>query len=117
MPKVHPTSLRLRRLCSTPGGLFRPIDFVFSAVAMSSCSVPSRTASEAIETSHSLLQKGTKRMDDYKVGDVVRITGAIMPGSVGTVVSIDKGRHKYLVRITEAVQNYYGAEEIELFRV
>ncbi|MCX8279195.1 hypothetical protein OSJ77_03270 [Phyllobacterium sp. 0TCS1.6C] len=38
-----------------------------------------------------------------------------MPGNVGTVVAIDDTRGKYLVRITEVTQNYYRADELELF--
>lgn len=54
-------------------------------------------------------------MDEYKIGDTVQVTGKIMPGSVGTVVHLDQKRQKYLVRITDETQNYYSAEELELF--
>lgn len=55
-------------------------------------------------------------MHEFKIGDTVRIIGSVMPGSVGTVVAIDDTREKYLVRITDVTQNYYRADELELFK-
>jgi len=54
-------------------------------------------------------------MNEFNVGDTVQITGAVMTGNVGTVVSIDEKREKYLVRITEETQNYFAAAELKLF--
>ncbi|MGH3691099.1 MAG: hypothetical protein ACRDT7_13155 [Microbacterium sp.] len=54
-------------------------------------------------------------MNDFTVGDTVQITGATMTGNVGTVVSIDAKRGKYLVRITDVTQNYFTPEELKLF--
>lgn len=55
-------------------------------------------------------------MDDFNIGDTVRITGSVMPGSVGSVVFKDDGRKLYLVRITGETQYYYPAEDLELFK-
>lgn len=54
-------------------------------------------------------------MDEFKIGDTVQITGAVMTGNVGTVVSIDQKREKYLVRITDETQNYFTATELKIF--
>jgi transcription antitermination factor NusG len=54
-------------------------------------------------------------MSDFKIGDTVQITGSVMQGSVGTVVSYDEERQKYLVRITGEIQNYYPAHELKLY--
>lgn len=60
--------------------------------------------------------KGLKQVGDFKIGDTVKITGATMTGNVGTVVSLDEKRQKYLVRITEETQNYFPANDLELFK-
>jgi transcription antitermination factor NusG len=61
---------------------------------------------------------GTTRggnMSDFAIGDTVQITGSTMTGNVGTVVSIDEKRGKYLVRVTDVTQNYFTPEELKLF--
>ncbi len=55
------------------------------------------------------------RMSDFAIGDTVQVTGPTMTGNVGTVVSIDEKRGKYLVRITDVTQNYFTADELRLF--
>jgi transcription antitermination factor NusG len=55
-------------------------------------------------------------MADFKIGDTVKITAAAMTGNVGTVVSIDEKREKFLVRTSDVTQNYFTADELELFR-
>ncbi|UOX92234.1 hypothetical protein MUY14_17005 [Amycolatopsis sp. FBCC-B4732] len=54
-------------------------------------------------------------MDNFKIGETVRITGRTMTGSVGTVVHLDEKRGKYLVRVSDVLQNYFTAEELEVF--
>ncbi|ANY09399.1 hypothetical protein AFB00_27715 [Pseudonocardia sp. HH130630-07] len=54
-------------------------------------------------------------MDEFSVGDTVRITGRTMTGNVGTVIHLDKKNEKYLVRISAVTQNYFTAEELEIF--
>lgn len=54
-------------------------------------------------------------MDEFAIGDTVRITGAVMTGNVGIVVSIDRKRGKYLVRITDETQNYFTPADLERF--
>ncbi|MFI6480216.1 KOW motif-containing protein [Nonomuraea sp. NPDC050663] len=54
-------------------------------------------------------------MNDYAIGDTVQVTGAAMTGNVGTIVSIDDKRGKYLVRIGAVTQNYFTAEELKPF--
>ena len=54
-------------------------------------------------------------MNDFTIGDTVQITGATMTGNVGTVVSIDRKRVRYLVRITDVTQNYFAPDELKLF--
>ena len=54
-------------------------------------------------------------MKELKIGDTVQITGAVMTGNVGTVVSIDEKRGKYLVRVGGATQNYFAADELKIF--
>ena len=39
-----------------------------------------------------------------------------MTGNVGTVVSIDSKRGKYLVRVTDQIQNYFAATDLEKFQ-
>lgn len=55
-------------------------------------------------------------MNDFAIGDTVQITGAVMTGNVGTVVSIDQKRGTYLVRITDETQNYFAPADLILFR-
>lgn len=99
-----------------PISLTRAVALLCTAVVLSSCSPSSdRSAARASQPPVPSFQKGIRHMNEFKIGDVVQITGTIMPGSVGTVVSFDDKRDKYLVRITEAVQNYYTADELELF--
>lgn len=54
-------------------------------------------------------------MDDFSIGDTVQITGSTMTGNVGTVVSKDEKRSKYLVRVGSVTQNYFRAEELKKF--
>lgn len=54
-------------------------------------------------------------MKAFAVGDTVRIIGEVMTGNVGTVVSVDEDRDKYLVRISGVTQNYFSAGDLELF--
>ncbi|MFJ7990497.1 hypothetical protein [Streptomyces sp. NPDC096351] len=54
-------------------------------------------------------------MEKFTVGDIVRITGAVMTGNVGTVVHIDHKRQQYLVRVTDVTQNYFAEDDLELF--
>ncbi|MFJ6532352.1 hypothetical protein [Microbacterium sp. NPDC091662] len=54
-------------------------------------------------------------MSDFAIGDTVQITGPTMTGNVGTVVSIDEKRGKYLVRITDVTQNYFTPDELKVF--
>lgn len=54
-------------------------------------------------------------MEDFTVGETVRITGTTMTGNVGTVVHLDDKRQKYLVRVTDVTQNYFSADELERF--
>ena len=54
-------------------------------------------------------------MNDFAIGDTVRITGSTMTGNVGTVVSFDEKRGKILVRITHVTQNYFTPDELEPF--
>lgn len=54
-------------------------------------------------------------MDAFKVGDTVQITGAVMTGNVGTIISIDDKREKYLVLISAVTQNYFTANELKIF--
>ncbi|MEU8898635.1 hypothetical protein [Nocardia sp. NPDC048505] len=54
-------------------------------------------------------------MADFKIGDTVRVVGSTMTGNVGTVVYLDSGTGKYLVRIGGATQNYFTVDELELF--
>ncbi len=54
-------------------------------------------------------------MNDFAIGDTVQVMGRTMTGNVGTVVSIDEKRGKYLVRITDVTQNYFTADELKLF--
>lgn len=55
-------------------------------------------------------------MDEFTIGDTVQMTGRVMTGNVGIVVSIDTKREKYLVRITDLIQNYFPAADLKLFR-
>jgi hypothetical protein len=55
-------------------------------------------------------------MADFTIGQTVQITGPVMTGNVGTVVSIDAKRAKYLVRITDETQNYFAAGDLTVFR-
>jgi hypothetical protein len=55
-------------------------------------------------------------MTDFEIGQTVQVTGPVLRGSVGTVVYLDEPRAQYLVRFSELSQNYYPADEIELFQ-
>jgi transcription antitermination factor NusG len=55
-------------------------------------------------------------MNEYTVGDTVRITGSTMTGNVGTVVHLDTDKQKYLVRIDAVTQNWFGADALEPFK-
>lgn len=54
-------------------------------------------------------------MEEFKIGETVRITGKVMNGLVGTVVHFDQKRDKILVRMGGETQNYYSADELETF--
>ncbi|WP_413332093.1 hypothetical protein ACH82I_09360 [Brevibacterium sp. GP-SGM9] len=54
-------------------------------------------------------------MTEFQIGDTVQIIDGAMKHSVGTVVYLDVPREKYLVRIGGSTQNYYPADQIELF--
>jgi hypothetical protein len=54
-------------------------------------------------------------MPEFAIGDAVQVTGRIMKGSVGTVVSKDEKRKKYLVLISNVLQNYYAMHELKKF--
>lgn len=55
-------------------------------------------------------------MSDLEIGTTVRITSpTTMTGNVGTVVHYDEKRERYLVRIDAITQNYFPAEELEVF--
>lgn len=54
-------------------------------------------------------------MGTFSIGQIVRITGDVMTGNVGTVVYLDEKRERYLVRIDGMTQNYFTADEIELY--
>lgn len=55
-------------------------------------------------------------MNEFKIGDTVRMTGRIMTGNVGTVVHLDEKRGRYLVRIDAVTQNYFPPEDLELYK-
>lgn len=54
-------------------------------------------------------------MTDFKVGDTVQVTGSTMTGNVGTIISIDERRAKYLVLVSAVTQNYFTADELKIF--
>lgn len=54
-------------------------------------------------------------MAELSVGDTVRVTGPVMTGNVGTVVTVDDERG-YLVRVGGATQNWFAPGDVELFR-
>jgi hypothetical protein len=54
-------------------------------------------------------------MNEFTIGDTVQITGPVMTGNVGTVVSIDEKRARYLVRVGAVTQNYFAAGELTIF--
>ena len=60
--------------------------------------------------------EGTKQMEEFNIGDTVRIAGSVMPGSIETVVSKYEEKKMYLVRVTDETQYYYLADELERFR-
>lgn len=51
----------------------------------------------------------------FGIGDTVQITGPVMTGNVGTVISIDEQRSKYLVLVTPVTQNYFPAAHLRIF--
>lgn len=55
-------------------------------------------------------------MDDFRIGDTVRVTGPVMTGDIGTVVFLFEERQQYLVRVGAAIQNFFSADELEAFR-
>ena len=55
-------------------------------------------------------------MDEFKVGDTVQILAGPMQHSVGTVVYLYEAEQKYLVRVGASMQQYYRADEIQLFQ-
>jgi transcription antitermination factor NusG len=54
-------------------------------------------------------------VDEFAVGDTVQVTGKTMTGNVGTIISVDEQRGKYLVLISNVTQNYFAAEELKTF--
>lgn len=54
-------------------------------------------------------------MSGFAVGNTVQITGTVMTGNVGTIISIDEKRKKYLVLVSPVTQNYFGADELKIF--
>ncbi|MGJ0120476.1 hypothetical protein ACQ7HM_14840 [Williamsia sp. MIQD14] len=54
-------------------------------------------------------------MAAFAIGDTVQITGDVMTGNVGTVVHIDSGRGRYLVRVDAVTQNYFSEDDLTLF--
>ncbi|MEW2462249.1 hypothetical protein [Microbacterium sp. K41] len=54
-------------------------------------------------------------MNEFAIGDMVQITGSPMTGTVGTVVSFDEKRQRYLVRIDAMTQNYFTADDLTVF--
>jgi len=54
-------------------------------------------------------------MDKFEIGNVVQITGPVMTGIVGIVVAYNAKREKYLVRVTEQLQNYFKASDLKLY--
>ncbi|MFE5901209.1 hypothetical protein ACFQ67_27850 [Streptomyces sp. NPDC056488] len=52
-------------------------------------------------------------MEKFKVGDIVRITGSVMTGNIGTVVHLDQKHERYLVRVTDLTQNYFPESDLE----
>lgn len=54
-------------------------------------------------------------VEKFEVGDIVRVTGAVMTGNVGTVVHVDHKRQQYLVRVTDVTQDYSAEDDLELF--
>lgn len=58
-------------------------------------------------------------MNTFSIGDTVRVLSGqlgTMTGQVGTVVAYDPKQEKYLVRVGLMLQNFFAADEIELFR-
>jgi ribosomal protein L24 len=55
-------------------------------------------------------------MQEFQIGDTVQVTGAVMTGNVGTVVSIDEKDGRYLVRVGGVTQNYFTGDELTIFR-
>lgn len=51
----------------------------------------------------------------FTVGQVVRITGPVLTGSVGVVIWFDDDRDRYLVRVGTA-QPFFTADDLEPFR-
>lgn len=54
-------------------------------------------------------------VEKFEVGDIVRVTGAVMTGNVGTAVHVDHQRQQYLVRVTDVTQDYSAEDDLELF--
>ena len=55
-------------------------------------------------------------MDEFKIGDTVQILTGPMQHSVGTVVYLYEAEKTYLVRVGGNMQQYYRADEIQLFQ-
>ena len=55
-------------------------------------------------------------MTEFNIGDTVQVTAGPMESSVGTVVYLYEKTGKYLVRTGVGAQDYYAADEIELFK-
>ena len=54
-------------------------------------------------------------MDTFKVGDTVRVLeGDVMKGTVGTLVSWNDRKQKWLVRVADIQQNWVGPEHLEI---
>jgi hypothetical protein len=55
-------------------------------------------------------------MRGYVPGETVKIVGPFSIGNVGTIISGEDSRGRYLVRITERMQTYYSADDLETLR-
>lgn len=54
-------------------------------------------------------------MAALSIGDIVQATGATMTGNVGTVVSYDEQRERFLVRIDAVTQNWFPEGDLRRF--
>ena len=52
-------------------------------------------------------------MNGFAIGDTVQVVGKTMTGDVGTIISLNEKRAKYLVLVSDVTQNYFPAEELK----